>query len=167
MHNELTLRPIQEADLPLLLRIYGETRRDLRAVDWSNEQKEVFLTQQFQTQHRYYHQQFPEATFDLIVERGEPIGRLYVRRTDEEIHILDIALLPEHRGRGIGSSLLRDLLREAEAHRLSVRISVEPDNPAIMWYRRLGFRQTGENGFYQVLRWTAEAVAGPALGKSI
>ena len=54
--------------------------------------------------------------------------------------MIDIALLPDHRGRGIGARLLRDVLHEATAAGLPVRLSVERSNPARSLYERLGFR---------------------------
>jgi ribosomal protein S18 acetylase RimI-like enzyme len=67
--------------------------------------------------------------------------------------VLDIALLPEHRGRGIGAWLLTDVLAEAGAAAKPVQIHVERFNPAQRLYDRLGFRQIADEGVYLRLEW--------------
>src|SRR4051812_36690274 len=107
MNDALSFRPIRPEDEPLLRRIYDSTRADeLALVDWDDAQKRAFLAMQFRAQHVFYHDQFPGAAFDLILRDGEPIGRLYVDRRADEVRVLDIALLPEHRGAGIGGGLM-------------------------------------------------------------
>jgi ribosomal protein S18 acetylase RimI-like enzyme len=87
----------------------------------------------------------------VIAVDGEPVGRLYVHRGPSEIRIVDIALLPEHRGDGLGTLLLRDLLAEADAAGKSVTIHVERMNPALRLYERLGFSVAEDKGVYLFL----------------
>jgi ribosomal protein S18 acetylase RimI-like enzyme len=82
---------------------------------------------------------------------GEPAGRLYVHRGRSDIRVVDIALAPEYRGRGIGAALLRSLITEAEASDRKVSIHVERHNPARRLYERLGFRPAGEHGVYVLM----------------
>ena len=88
----------------------------------------------------------------MIVSGGEDAGRLYVARWEDEIRIVDIALLPEFRGRGLGGELLRELKAEADAAGKPLSIHVEANNPARPWYERLGFRAEGEFGVYVLMR---------------
>lgn len=83
---------------------------------------------------------------------GQPAGRLYVARWDEEIRIVDIALLPGRRNGGIGTALLRDLMREAEAAGKPLTIHVERFNPALGLYLRLGFTAVEDKGVHLLLR---------------
>jgi ribosomal protein S18 acetylase RimI-like enzyme len=92
-----------------------------------------------------------------VVVDGEPAGRLYVDRGEGEIRIVDIALLPDHRGQGIGGSLLRDLLVEADAGGKSVTIHVERLNPALKLYERLGFALAEDKGVYLFLERPARS----------
>ena len=69
---------------------------------WPPEAKRAFLAQQFAAQHTYYHQVYNDADFLLILRDGNPIGRIYVHRVPGKICVVDIALLPEHCGQGIG-----------------------------------------------------------------
>ena len=98
---------------------------------WSDDQKAAFLRQQFEAQHAHYQRYYHDTRFDVILADDEPAGRLYVARWERELRIVDIALLPEWRGRGIGTRLLRDLLDEAAAVGKPVTIHVEMQNSAL------------------------------------
>ena len=158
----ITLRPIRRADQDLLRRIYASTRADEMALlDWDEARKEAFLGQQFEAQHKYYQQQFQAARFDIIEQAGRPIGRLYVDRREQEFRIIDIALLPEARGAGIGGAIMRDLLDEATAAGKRVTIHVERYNRALRLYRRLGFTEIEDQGVYLLMDWSPEGAAAP------
>ena len=151
--EEVTLRPAGDDDLPFLLRVYAESREEeLAQVPWTAEQKEAFLRQQFEAQHAWWREHYTGATFDLVLVGGRPAGRLYVDEWAREIRIVDIALLPAFRGRGLGGALLRDLMAEADAARKPLSIHVEVNNPARQWYERLGFQPAGEVGVYLLMR---------------
>jgi len=149
MNQAITLRLIGENDRDLLYRIYASTReQELAQVAWDEAQKAAFLRMQFDAQYRYYQANYPNAQFEVILLNGEPAGRLYVDRRPSEIRIVDIALLPEYRGQGIGSALLRELLAEGARAGLPVTIHVESFNPALRLYQRLGFRMAEDKGVY-------------------
>jgi ribosomal protein S18 acetylase RimI-like enzyme len=152
----IELRPAADADAQFLRRVYAGTRDDLAPVDWTEAQRLAFLEMQFSAQHRQYHSQYPQADYQVVVLDSEPAGRLYVDRTPARILVLDISLLPEHRGRRVGTELLTGLLEEARTADLPVVLSVETSNPAADLYRRLGFRPTGPGaGLYQEMTWSA------------
>ena len=145
----MNLRPVCDDDRALLLRVYASTRADeLAPVPWPQEAKDAFVEQQFTAQDAYYREHYPTASFGVIVSDGDDVGRLYVDRWESEIRIMDIAILPEARGRGIGTALLRDLIAESEAAGKPLTIHVERQNPAMAWYERLGFGPVGEAGVY-------------------
>lgn len=151
----LSLRQITEHDLAFLANVYASTRiEELAQTGWPIDQQHSFLQQQFDAQHKHYQRHYPEASFDLILLGGEPVGRLYVSRWNEQIRIVDIALLAEFRGKNIGSQLLRDLFSEARSKGQYVSIHVEKNNPAMGWYKRLGFcAVNGEDkGIYLLMR---------------
>ncbi len=106
---------------------------------------------QFEAQRRHYSEHFPDAAFLVIVRDGRPAGRLYVDRGLASIHIIDIALLPEHRRAGIGSHLLAELLAEGDREGKAVSLHVEHFNPAMRLYERLGFRGIEDTGVYYLL----------------
>ena len=150
----ITLRDALPEDEPFLLEVYASTRaQELALVPWDDEQRKSFLTMQFVAQHSHYREQFPDASYSLIYRDDLPLGRLYVLREEHEIRILDIAVLPEHRNGGIGTSLLRDLLDEAAEAGKRVLIYVETYNPSLRLFERLGFSRVSEEGINFLLEW--------------
>jgi ribosomal protein S18 acetylase RimI-like enzyme len=150
----ITLRPVSPADEPFLREVYSSTRtEELAPVPWDDEQKAAFLRMQFDAQHRYYHEVYPNGAFDVILIEGQPAGRLYVNRGPDEINIIDIAILPAYRNRRIGSHLIGALQTEAALARKPLRIHVERFNPALRLYERLGFQQIADRGVYLYLEW--------------
>ena len=151
---EIVLRPAADDDRALLLRIYASTReRELALVPWSDDQKLAFVTQQFEAQDPHYRTAYADGvSFDVVLVDGEPAGRLYVARMPGELRIVDVALLPEARGDGVGTRLLQRLLDAAAAEERTVTIHVEPTNPARRLYERLGFELESEGDIYLFMR---------------
>jgi len=148
------LRPVEPGDEEFLLRLYGTTREDeLAYVDWPAEQKEAFVRHQFDAQTLHYREHYPTASFDVILVDGEPAGRLYVDRWPSETRIMEIALLPEFRGGGVGSGLIQAIQAEGR----EVTIHVERFNRAQELYRRLGFVPEEAGPVYVLMRWTPPA----------
>lgn len=146
---EISLRPVVASDRDHLLRVYASTREaELALVPWSDADKHAFVKFQFEAQHKHYREYFADAEFSVILALGKPAGRLYVDRRGDEIRLVDIALLPEFRGAGVGSAVLGELIAEAGAANLPLRIHVEQYNPALGLYTRLGFTALENNGVY-------------------
>jgi ribosomal protein S18 acetylase RimI-like enzyme len=158
-----SLRPAGPGDAELLYRIYASTREDeLAAVPWDAPAKEAFLRMQFTAQDRSYHANFPHASYDLIISGDQVLGRLYLDRGETAWRVIDLALLPEHRGQGIGTHLLTSVLAEAGAAAKPVQMHVEKFNPARRLYDRLGFRQIADQGVYLLLEWKPDPRQSPA-----
>jgi ribosomal protein S18 acetylase RimI-like enzyme len=150
----LTFRPTTGADLPFLAQVYASTRmEELAPVPWPEAAKAAFLDAQFRAQHAHYQQHYKTAEWLVILRGSEPAGRLYIDRWPREHRVVDIALLPEHRGHGFGTAVMRDLLDEAAAAGKALSIHVEKFNPAQRLYERLGFVRVGETGAYDLMRW--------------
>lgn len=152
----LSLRPAVEADRPLLFEVYAASRAgELAQVAWPDEQKAAFLEHQFSAQDADYRERRPEAEFLVIEWDGEPVGRLYRTMLDgpngRELRVMDIALLPPWQGKGIGSSLLDDIIAEANAAGVPVTLHVERWNRAVKLYERLGFVEVGSSDVHLLL----------------
>jgi ribosomal protein S18 acetylase RimI-like enzyme len=155
--SQVSFRPITDDDLPFLSRVYAETRQEeLAPVPWSDAEKQAFLQMQFEAQHHHYQEHFADAQFDLILINGQPGGRLYVQHRPDEIRIIDLALLIEHRGQGIGTQLMQDVLAQGQERGLPVRIHVEKNNPALRLHQRLGFQSIEDQGVYYLMEWLPE-----------
>ena len=145
----ITYRPEAEGDLPFLKRVYRSTREDeLQLTGWDEAFKETFIDQQFTAQHQYYREAYHDASFQVILLDGKEAGRLYVWESDRQIRIVDIALLPEFRNQGIGTTILRGLITKADISGRILSIHVEAYNPALNLYKRLGFIQKDQTGIY-------------------
>jgi len=154
MAEAITFRPEQSEDLPFLQRLYASTRaEELKQVPWSDPQRDAFLKMQLHLQTTHFRRHYPEASYQIVLVGDRPIGRLYVHRAEDHILLLDIALLPENRGAGIGGRLLEELLLEATVAQKPVRIHVEQQNPALRLYTRLGFRILDQSGIYYFMEW--------------
>ena len=162
---EVSLRAITDEDEEFLCQVYGSTRADeLALTDWDDAQKEAFVRQQFEAQRRHYGESYQGATFQIVLVEGQPAGRLYLAHSPDETRIVDLALLPDFRGLGVGSKLLGDVLADAGSRGAFVTIHVERNNPALRLYSRLGFALAQDRGVYLFLRWPPPepAPASPA-----
>ncbi|HEX6710080.1 MAG TPA: GNAT family N-acetyltransferase [Rubrobacter sp.] len=148
----VALRPVAPGDEAFFYQVYASTREEeLAQTGWDETQKAAFLRMQFDAQSNYYEEHYRGAEFSVILSGGYPAGRLYVARWPEEIRIVDIALLPGHRGMGIGTRLLRGLISESEESGKHLSIHVERFNPALRLYERLGFRTVEDKGVYLLM----------------
>jgi ribosomal protein S18 acetylase RimI-like enzyme len=150
----VVLRPVTPEDVDFLRAVYASSRADeLALTDWSDEQKAQFCASQFAAQDAYYREHYVTAQFSVIERGGVPAGRLYIDRWPDEIRIMDITLLPEHRRAGIGTKLLQALQNEAAAAGQALSIHVERFNPALGLYERLGFKLREDKGVYLLMEW--------------
>ena len=150
------LRPVQEQDEALLLELYSSTRADeVALVAWDAAQKQAFLKMQFSAQKKHYRTYFPTARHEIIAAEGQPVGRLYVDPRATEIRILDITMLTQARGRGIGTQILMDLMKEADHGTKTCSIYVESFNRSLGLFQRLGFVKTEESGASWLMEWRA------------
>ncbi len=150
--GSVDLRPARPAVEQFLLEVYASTREaELALTDWTPAHKEQFARMQGEAAERHYREHYPGAEFDVVLVDGQPAGRLYLWRTEEEIRVVDIALLPDYRGRGVGTALLRDLLEESDRTGKPVRLHVEKFSPALQFYLRLGFVELDDRGVYWFL----------------
>lgn len=155
----ITLRPGTDSDYAFMRALYGSTRaEEMERFPFDEAQKKAFLDQQFSAQFEHYALHYPTCERNIIEREGAAIGRFWIDEWRDQIRIVDIALIPEVRGAGIGSMLLRQLFDRATAARKPVTIHVESFNPALRLYQRLGFAQVDTNGVYYLMRWTPSQV---------
>ena len=155
----VALRPATAEDAPFLARLYAGTRDDLLALPLPEPARAALVAHQHEARSRQHAAAYPAASSDVIELEGARVGRLVADHADDALRIVDIAVLPEHRGRGIGTAVLRAVLAEADLHHLPVTLRIAAGNPAQRLYGRLGFGPTtddhpdhGEAAYLTLLR---------------
>jgi ribosomal protein S18 acetylase RimI-like enzyme len=165
--GKLELRPVTKEDEPFLVALYGSTREaELSQAEWQEGQRDIFVRWQFDMQRREYDARFPDARYQLIMIDGEPAGRIWVGADDEQIRLLDIALLPQFQKRGAGTMLLKDLMKEAERAGKYLRHMVFVlNNNAHRFYERLGFVIIEDLGAYKHMEYRKQGQDAGAGGR--
>ena len=142
MTPPIALRDVEEKDEAFVFELFRGANEGLvsAAPDASLE----LLEMQFAAQRRGYSEQYPEAQDHIVTVADLDVGRILVWRTQAQIRIVDVCLLPECRGAGIGSALLGMLQEESAREGKPLRLSVLKTNPARRLYERLGFATLDE-----------------------
>ncbi len=155
MDADVTLRPVTQDDRGFLFQVYAGTREDeIAQTGWTDEEKHAFLEMQFAAQQADYSKRFPDSEQTIVLVGDNPVGRMWVARWDDEIRLLDIALLPEHRNAGTGQILLERLQAEAARAERPLRHSVYKMNDrALRFYERLGFAVIEDSETYVLMEW--------------
>jgi GNAT superfamily N-acetyltransferase len=153
--QSISLRPVTADDEGFLLEIYKSSRGDdLRGLGWTEDRISEFLGMQYEAQQRFFESEYKRAVDEIVLFDGKPAGRLVVERREHEVRLIDVALLPEHRNRGIGSFLIRKLQDEARLERKPLRLQVIRFNRAVNLLERLGLVRTSETGTHFQMEWT-------------
>ena len=153
----VALRLAAEADYDFMRRLYASTREEeMQHFPFDEAQKAAFLDAQFAAQFEHYTIHYPTCERNIVLEDGVPVGRLWIDEWRDQIRLVDIALMPEWRGSGVGSILLHQVLDRGVKAGKPVTIHVEAYNPALRLYQRLGFEKVDTNGVYLLMRWTPQ-----------
>lgn len=146
---QVFLRPYRVEDQEFLFRLYASTRQhEIAGFGWPEAQQQAFLRMQFTAQQLWYESAYGEAEHQIIERDGMAIGRLLALRRAGAVLLVDIALLPDHRGQGIGAELIGQLAQQCHQEKVPLRLQVMKGNPALRLYQRLGFSKTGEDQMY-------------------
>ena len=152
--RSVSLRPAISDDESFLLNLYASTRsNELDLLNWDDKQKQAFIDMQFSAQRQQHLICYPQADSSIILLNDDAVGRLLVNRRERELALVDISLLPAHQRLGIGTHLMRELLKEAAAAAKPVRLHVLQSNPARNLYERLGFSIVSGDSIYCEMLW--------------
>jgi GNAT superfamily N-acetyltransferase len=167
----LSLRHATDADWPFLQALFaGFQAEEMAQLGWPQAEIEALLRDQCRLQHHHVVTCFPGADF-WIVEHADrpgahsPVGRFYLDRSTPLWRIIDIGFLPNARGRGFGSALLKWAQAcAADAGAAGIDLHVVVVNwRARQLYQSLGFRAEGEQeGYHQHMTWRPGAQLDPA-----
>ncbi len=160
--DEIRIRPVDPvADEEFLFSLYASTRDDLPFLDDDRGQFDALLRMQFRAQNDGYRVQYPEAVYDIILFRELPAGRMIVQRGRAEIVFVDLAILPEFRSQGIGTTLIRERIAEAAESNRVMSFRALKTNRAIRLYLRLGCEITADEGAFYRFEWRMKNGSAP------
>ncbi len=146
---ELRLRPIAADDEAFVFGVFSAVRgAPLRQAGLPEAVLGPLLEQQYRAQQAQYRAQFPSADFDLVFAGDDAVGYLYAQRGPTHFVLIDVALMPAHRGCGLGARLVGDLIAAANAAGQRIDAHVAKDGRAWALWRRLGFEVVGDDGVY-------------------
>ena len=150
----VTLEPAQPADHAFLLEVYACTcREEMALAGWPADQRGLYLDMRYEAQRQSRSNQFPAAECWVIRRDDVTAGSMIVSRSDREILLLDLSLLPKHRNKNVGALVLASLMEEASQSGKAVRLRVESGNWAREWFQRLGFGIVGEENEQTEMLW--------------
>lgn len=153
-YQQIQLGLATSADSRFIRDLYCTSRDpEMAYVDWPEKQKKVFLRQQYALQTKHFDKVYPKARKQLIFYKGKPIGRFFTdeNQQDNHWHLLDITLLREYRGLGIGRYLLQSWLKQAHEVSSRATLYVANHNRAFNLYASLGFKKIGVKDRYYYL----------------
>jgi GNAT superfamily N-acetyltransferase len=138
----LFVRPALQQDEQFVYDVAYQVMHDhLHAHLWDPNIRHALLDLQVRSKNASYAAVHPGADYAIIMQDDQPVGRMIIDRSGEFYHLVDISIVPAHRGAGIGTRLVLALCMEAETIHKSVRLYVSITNPrAAELYKRLGFR---------------------------
>ena len=157
MTPHIRLRPVEPSDDALLYALFKASRPELGLIPLPPEQVEMIYRHQFEAQRASYRDAHPESVQSIVLSDETPVGMIWVNRTEDEHCVMDVIVAPEHRNRGIGSELVKDVISGAKAAGVPVRCSVAVMNPgSLRFHLRLGFQVVGGDDVFQQLEYDTQ-----------
>jgi ribosomal protein S18 acetylase RimI-like enzyme len=155
MAEQFKTRMATAEDEPMLFRLFADEKaREFAPLGWSEEQLRPLLEMQYRARQVSYAQSYPAAVDTILcLEDGTPVGRCWMERQPTCYRIIDMAVLPEHRNRGIGGWALRQMQQTATLEQVALRLSVTRNNAALQLYERLGFLRAGGDELSYEMEW--------------
>lgn len=159
----LSVRPANGKDQVFLEALYQSTRDDLGLMDVSAEQKAELMEMQFRAQTQGYGDAYPNAMYFIIEKHLEAIGKATLDFGPNEVRLIDLALIPAARGKGLGAAVVQAFQQASAAVAVPMTLTVLQENTvAKVLYQRLGFVTTAVQQPYELMIWYP-----PALQKII
>jgi ribosomal protein S18 acetylase RimI-like enzyme len=148
---EISLRPARQEDEAFLFALFCTSPEYAYL---PAEMRDQLLRMQYSAQRSAYGQEFPGSGYEVVLQDEERVGRFWVAGRDEDFYLVDVALLPEYRGKGIGSALINELQKHARNAGKAVRCSVSRFNSgSLRFHQRHGFVVDSEDEMNFSLVW--------------
>jgi ribosomal protein S18 acetylase RimI-like enzyme len=161
--NGLGLRPSTASDRPFIESLYASTRNDLRLIDGERDFVEAIVEMQYRAQTSGYGNQYPNAMYFVVEKLGERIGRVTIDFGPDSVHVVDIAFIPEARGKGYGTTVIAAIQQTAAQIKAPVLLSTLKSNLAAQQlYLKMGFQFHDSSEMHNRLIWypNPQVIAG-------
>lgn len=156
----LDLRVAEASDEAFMEELFGSAHEYLYTMNVPEQYIAAIVKQQYQLQKNSYKNQWPNASTLIIRWCGQSIGRIIVYEEQDLLHFIDCAFVPEKRGKGYGTAILRTAQNVAKKHQILLKLSVERHNlRARKLYLSLGFKVVEEKESHEIMTWKAPAAA--------
>lgn len=162
----IILRPETPQDEAFLFALFRDTAlTDMALLPVDAATKDALVRMQFASQTQTYRAQFPNARFDIVEQHGTPIGRIVVDDDEPAGCIVDFALIPGSRSKGLGTAILATVMQHFVRLQRPARCKVLINNaPSLRMCQRVGFQQIEVIPPFLQLEWRppASADSGPS-----
>ncbi len=161
--GRVTTRPSLTEDSAFILELYASTSEaELLSLGWTLAKQRTFIIMQAQTEEWNRARLYPGLERLTICVDGVPAGRMLISISESVLHVVDLSLLPQYRGHGIGTQLLGEIMVEARAARIPLQVKVHKESQAVRFFERLGFGTPVPDGLFLELTWMPPLTAvGP------
>lgn len=142
--NQLKLRKVKENDKEFLFNLKKKTLKPYIEKIWGWEEK---------WQLSYFNNHFEADKLKIIQFLQEDIGCISIVEEDDSIDIALIEIIPEYQNQGIGTFLIKNVIKKAKMKRSPVTLQVLKSNEeALRLYKGLGFSIQGQTSTHYYLR---------------
>jgi len=150
----ISIRHASDRDAIIMAELFYSTRCDFYQLGLPQMTVDMLLQQQYQLQQISYKSHYPNAKDYILCQQSEVIGKLTLAVNPEYLHLVDLVLAPEIRGKGLGTAVLEALKQDAIAQKADIRLSVALDNPrAKAFYLQQGFIIHSISQTHETMLW--------------
>jgi ribosomal protein S18 acetylase RimI-like enzyme len=133
---EFELQPARATDADYLYNLHASTMRDVVAATWGWDEA---------WQRAHFASRFKPERLALIYCDQEVVGVLEVEDRPDTVYVANLQVLPTWQGRGLGTAVMHEVMRRADARGVSVSLQVlERNAGARRLYERLGFTRVAD-----------------------
>lgn len=151
----LTLRPRTDNDTDFLVELYETSREEeMQYIEWKNDEERIkFFRQQYNAQHLHFDSNYDNLDYDILVYNNQDIGRLVLHRTPENLHCLDVIIIPSFRKMGIGTIIMERIEEEVKQKKITATLYFEKTKPYLeSIYSKYGFVTIEDLGTHKFMK---------------
>ncbi|GAB4200349.1 MAG: GNAT family N-acetyltransferase [Wenzhouxiangellaceae bacterium] len=93
------------------------------------------------------------ADTHIIERQGSALGMIKLGQQSDELEVVQLQILPEYQGQGLGAAVMRRIVDDALARQQIITLKVLKHNPALTLYQRLGFEVVDEDALEYHMRY--------------